>query len=493
MLNSGSNVVILLVKMCLTFIMAPILISNLGNYDYGLWEIFGAVIGYMGMLDLGIRPAISKYSAQYHAEKDNKSQQLLMSTATVFMLFLGCLLAIIFYIWGVYFPDTLSEDSENSMRYTYLCLILACQFIFVFPGYVAESILEAKRKYYIKNLITFINSIIGSYAIYTLITPENGLLLLASVNAIGLSIKYILYFIILSSNNNGRLSPLKVKPSIVQLKELILFGSKSLVQGISGRIESATDSLIIGAFLGPAMVPFYSIPSNLVTYIRTFSHTLTHIFMPLFSEMTQNKDDRIAEVFLSVSKLVISLILMISTGVILLGAEFISLWIGAEYATEAGTIITLLVIFIVTPLLNPLGSRYLTAINKHAIFAKLGPIAALVNLGSSLILVKYWGIIGVAIGSVIPVFIFTPIYLRVCCKHLNITIITYVKRCILPSLIPSVLMLLTIYFMKSSLVIDSFSIFILIGALGSITYLFSYIVLSISNHEKKIFKKLFKK
>jgi len=493
MLNSGSNVAILLVKMCLTFIMAPILISNLGNYDYGLWEIFGAVIGYMGMLDLGIRPAISKYSAQYQADNDNKSQQLLMTTATVFMILIGCLLAIIFCIWGIYFPETLSENNENTIRYTYLCLILACQFIFVFPGYVAESILEAKRKYYIKNLFTFINSILGSSAIFVLITPENGLVLLASINAIGLSTKYLLYFIILRSSSNGKMKPFAVKPSMVQLKELILFGSKSLVQGISGRIESATDSLVIGAFLGPAHVPFYSIPSNLVAYIRTLSHTLTHVFMPLFSEMNQKKDARIAEVFLTVSKLVISLVLMISTGVVLLGAAFISLWIGPEYAEDAKTIIALLVVFIVTPLLNPLGSRYLTAINKHSIYAKLGPISAFINLGLSLVFVQYWGIIGVAMGSVIPMIIFTPIYLRVCCKNLNIEMNTYIRKCIFPSIIPLSLMFITIYFLKLEFSINSFSILLFTALLGSITYLISYVLLSISNEEKQIFKKIFKK
>jgi len=42
--------------------MAPILIHNLGSYNHGLWEMLGAVIGYMGL-----KPEISHFSANYQA------------------------------------------------------------------------------------------------------------------------------------------------------------------------------------------------------------------------------------------------------------------------------------------------------------------------------------------------------------------------------------------------------------------------------------------
>jgi len=489
LLNSGSNVAILFVKIALTFIMAPILIHNLGGYDYGLWEMLGAVIGYMGMLDMGMKPAISRFSAKYQAKNDHVNQQLLLSTAFAFMLFLGVILAITFTIWGLRFPDSIAQEGMETQRYTFLCLILAVQFLFVFPGYVAESILEGKQKYHIKNLVTLINSLIGSACIYVLITPENGLILLAGINAIGLSTKYVVYFYILRSKRFGSLKIFGTKPSKNKLKELMLFGGKSLIQGISSRIENATDSIVIGSILGPASVPFYSIPANLVAYIRTLSHTLTHVFMPVFSDISaSNNPERLKNIYIQASKYVIGFVLMISLGVIVFGADFIEIWIGPEYSKNANLLIIILVLFITIPLLNPLDSRYLTAINKHSIFAKLTPISAIINLISSIILIQYLGVIGVAIGSLIPVIIFMPIYLNKCCAELGIKVTEYITKSIFPSIIPLILMGITIILLKQNFLIDDYFSLVMISALSSFIYLLSFYLLVLKIEEKNKIK-----
>src|SRR5690606_33065671 len=253
----------------ITFIMTPIFVSNLGNYDYGLWEMLGAIIGYMGLLDLGIKPAISRFAAKHKAEKDAEELKLLYSSAFIFMGFIGFLIMTFFIMWGVFFPGIIAESSTDTQRYTLLFLILGVQLLITFPAYVAESFFEGFQKYYLKNNITIFNSVLGSIAIYFYITPENGLVLLAGVNAIGYTSKYILLMWLLSRSSYGNISFKLIYFSVDKLREVLSFGAKSFVQGISTRIENATDSLVIGFFLGPAMVPIYSIPANLVSYIRT--------------------------------------------------------------------------------------------------------------------------------------------------------------------------------------------------------------------------------
>ena len=95
-----------------------------------------------------------------------------------------------------------------------------------------------------------------------------------------------------------------------------------------------------------------------------------------------------------------------------IGADFIGVWVGMQYQEDPETIILLLVVYMTLPFLNPFSTRYLTAIGKHGVLAKLTPISACVNLVVSIILVQYMGIIGVAIGSVIPVFILMPVVLK---------------------------------------------------------------------------------
>lgn len=481
LVNSGSNVLVMFVKLALTFIMAPILVSNLGNYDYGLWEMLGAVIGYMGMLDLGIKPAISRFTAQHRARGEYKEHQLMFSSAFLFMLLVGLLLASTFFVWGMWFPETLApSDATDTQRYTFLCLVLAAQFLFIFPGFVADSTLEGLQKYHIKNTITLINSLIGSAFIYCLITPENGLVLLAAINATGMSIKYVIYFILLRSSNNGALRPFGARASFTRLRELLIFGGKSLIQGISTRIENATDSLVIGSILGPAMVPFYSIPANLVGQIRGFTWQLTHVFMPVFSELSANKEQqKIVKVYLTASRLTVATVILMSAGVMLLGADFIGLWMGAEYAKDAQLLIIILVTFTSLPMLNPFASRYLTAINQHGIFAKWGPVSAAINLGLSIPLAYSYGIVGVALGSLIPVGIFVSIYLCRCCKMLEISVLQYINHCLIPLLPALLAMLLITLVCKNMWSVDSYGVLITIAMAGSLSYLLVFLCIGI--------------
>ena len=492
LLGSGSNVLVLLVKMGLTFIMAPILLHNLGNYDYGLWEMLGAVIGYMGMLDLGIRPAITRFSARYDAENNREAQRQLLATGFVFMAAIGVLLALSFAIWGIYFPHSLAQEGSDTARYTLLCLILSAQFLLYMPGYVAEGMLEGLQKYHIKNLITLINSLLGSAIIFNTITPENGLVLLAGINALGLTSKYIIYFIILSGRSCGGLSLKLSYFSRDKLLELLRFGSKSLIQGVSHRIESATDTLVIGWFMGPAMVPLYSIPANLVGYLRSIGWNIAHVFMPVFSNLSAaGKQQEIVKVYLLSSKYMVAIMTLIATGVVGLGDKFISIWMGSEYGDDALILIMVLVGYVILPLLNPFASRYLTAIDQHGVYAKYGPVSALVNLILSIILVGPYGIIGVALGSLIPIGFFVLVYLRCSCKHLGIGVSVYIKKSVLPSVLPIVAMASVLFVFRHNIQIDSYFLLLLGGGVAAILYVFLFWLFALDRQEKEyILKKI---
>ncbi|WP_370257358.1 oligosaccharide flippase family protein [Marinobacter nauticus] len=483
--NTGSNVLVMLVKLVITFIMTPVFVHNLGKYDYGLWEMIGAVIGYMGILDLGLRPAISRYAAKHHAEQDSQALESVYMSAFVFMMVVGLLLFAFFLCWGIWFSGAIAPEGEPYQKYTLFLIIIGAHLLISFPGYVAESYLEGFQKYYLKNNITIINSILGSTLLYLFITPENGLVLLAGINAIGISIKYILFMWLLSRPAFGAIRARWRSYSWARLKELIVFGFKSFVQGIATRVENATDVLVIGLIMGPAMVPFYSIPANLTQHIRNLGWTLTHAFMPLFSGLSARaENDTIRRVFLISSRYVVSILLAMGTGALLLGVPFISVWLGPEFGEKAEWLIVFLVFFTVLPFINPFASRYLTAIDKHGIFARLTPLAAALNIGLSLVLVHPYGLEGVAFASVVPGLIFVPLYLRYTCRHLELPVREYLRSSVLPGFVPAGLMAVIILGVGQYLMYDSYRHILLGAILGSIGWLAAFWLLVLNREER---------
>src|SRR5690606_8867916 len=150
--------------------------------------------------------------------------------------------------------------------------------------------------------------------------------------------------------------------------------------------------------------------------------------------------EKIRTIYFNASRYVISLILPLSAGVCLIGGPFIGVWIGPQYKESADIIILLLVLFTAFPFVNPFSSRYLTAIGKHGIFAKLTPISAVINILLSIFLVQEYGIIGVAIGSVVPIFIFVPIYLVYSCRSMGVSVASYLRSSVLPCVGPTAVM-----------------------------------------------------
>lgn len=483
-LNTASNMGTLILKLAITFIMTPILIKNLGNYDYGIWEMIGAVIGYMGMLDLGIRPAVSRFAARYIALEDEPGLKTLYSTAWFFLLTVGLLIAVILSFWGVFFPELIAEGATNTQRYTLLLLILAAQILITFPSYAAESYMESYQEYYLKNNITIVNSIVGFLVIYLFITPANALVLLAAVNAFGICTKYIFLVWFMQY----RRPFLKIRTayfSYQQLKELLRFSIKTVIQGISTKIENATDSLVIGTILGPASVPLFSVPANLLNHIRGICITLTHVFMPYLSGLSATNDqEKIKSVYISGSKLIVSLTLLLTIGAMSLGEDFLRLWVGPEISNSAAKFLFIIAAFTTLPLLNPLSSRYLTAIDKHGFFAKWQPIVACANLILSVILIYPMGIVGVALGSLLPTMVFQPILLHVCCKELDVSMWTYVKKVILPWIIPSIGMVLVVRVLQYYVPINGYLIFLEIAALASIAFIVLSYVFAFNIQEK---------
>jgi len=490
LINTSSNLLVLTVKLIIVFIMTPVFLQNMGNYDYGIWEIIASVVGYMGILDLGIKPAIIRFTAKYKVENNNSALREIYSSAFAFTLLMGIILCTTLICWGMFFPETLAPDSSSTTKYTLVLTILALQMLMMFPGYVPESLLEGLQQYSVKNNVTIVNSIIGASVLFYFISPNNALYLLALVNAVGLSIKYALYFYLVSRPKYGQLVPTVSYVSLAKIKQLLHFGGKSFIQGLAYQIESATDVLVIGYFLNPALVPLYSIPANLMGHIRNVGFTLTQAFMPKFSQLAAEKNSKATiDFYINASKWTIALILPISILAVIFGPAFISLWLGKEYGENSQLILLLLAIFTMLPFLDPVMERYLTAINKHAILAKLYPISALINLVASILLVNKFGIVGVALGSIIPLCILVPVYLVYSCKQLEITLYHYIKNVLVPLLVPNLVLVFLSFLMTNIYSFESYLSLIFVGLGLIIFYGGALWYLTLNRREKKVLKR----
>ena len=94
--------------------------------------------------------------------------------------------------------------------------------------------------------------------------------------------------------------------------------------------------------------------------------------------------------------------LPVCIGFIVLGRRFISLWMGAEYAAQAGTVLAVLATGHLFGLPYYTISGVLYGLGRHRVVAWSRVFEGVVNLVLSVILVQRYGVVGVAIGTIVP-------------------------------------------------------------------------------------------
>jgi len=485
--NSGSNLLTMAVKMAFTFVMTPAIVKALGNYDYGLWEIVFSLVGYMGLLDIGMRPAVVRYVAKFHALNDRPSLDRLFTTSFTFSALIGFAGCVILLVWAKVNPELLAEQGGDSSRYVLFLSIIAFQVLIQFPGYVAECFHAGYQRYHLFNTITIINTIIGNCIIFYLLTHGYGLLTLALGNAIGLVTKYILYFALLFFERFGGFRLRMQNLSREMLNLLMTFGGKSLAAAIASTVAGSISTLVIGFFLGPAAIPFYSIPSRLIDYLGSISTTITNVFMPTFSQIhALEQKDVLISTYITSTKYICAFIFPMIIGISLLGKPFLARWMGVEYADKGAIILYLLAGANLVCLMNPLFNQLLTGINRIEFLVKIRVLSAIFLVVANLLLVKPLGTFGVALAFLAMSLLTKPFELGYTSRTLGLKCSEFISQAYSSLLLPNILMLLVLWLLITKIAPTTYQEIAFIAAAAAITYLMVFILTSISTAEKTV-------
>lgn len=467
--------------------MTPVYVRELGNYDYGVWEMIASLVGYFGLIDMGLRPTISRFTAYFRGESNSQQAHALFSTSVVLMSLVGIVIAGALFSWAWLSPDSFSPENGNPARYALVLQLIGLQVLLACPRYSMESTFEGQLQYTLKNNIIMAHTIAGAAYLYFMMPHYDPLLLLCWVNiAQGVS-KLILFALLLHRPQYGGHMFRARNFQIDLAKQMYRFGFKSFVQGIASRVETKADVIVIGSLIGPQAVVFYSIPQALSNRIRELVQVLSHVLMPAFAELhSAGQQERMIKVFMLSSRFIVGVLGLLGFGIVYLGGEFITLWMGAEYAERGKVILWLLVAYVMLGALIPLDSRYLTAVNRHGVLAKLAIVRATLNITFSLIGAGWIGVAGVALGSTLATAIVAPFVWHAVFRNLHIHWLSYAHKVLQPMLLSGAAMGLAIVAINQMGFSASWLGFLEKCALGGGVFLVVFYTVGLSSSDRSL-------
>ena len=225
--------------------------------------------------------------------------------------------------------------------------------------------------------------------------------------------------------------------SLVSLKELFSFGFKSFVYATSFSVGVLSDKLILGAFINPVAVAFYTIPVNFLSQARNLVWSVTRVFMPMFSELDARNEKQVArDLLFNSSRYALGIILPLIGGICILGPTFLHHWMGPDYALQGRWVLHIMAAAYLFQWLCPFRNRFLQGVNRLEVQARLGFVSVIINLAASVALVNFMGKEGVALGTLLPSMVIEPYLLFYTCRVAGGSLRHYLISVYLPLLVP---------------------------------------------------------
>jgi O-antigen/teichoic acid export membrane protein len=314
-----------------------------------------------------------------------------------------------------------------------------------------------------------------------------GLLAFALIGAATTYSNALIFWMLLRLDRYGHYRFRREDVSKHSLIELFRFGSKVLLLGIAEMVSSASAPIVIGVFLSPVALTFYAIPSNLLKYIYGIISSITIIYMPFFSDLHARQDkNRSIQTFESSSRYVIALALLFLGGVLFLGASFLRIWMGAEYAEKGKWVLSVLVFAYLTGFINPFAGRFLTGIGRLEVVVKYVWCLAATNIILSVVLIGSQGITGVALGSAIAGAIFQPAILALTLRHVGMKFRDYARNVLLPLVGPFLILCIALFLLIRSIEPESYFDILCIAGSSTALYLAALWSMALRNDERSV-------
>src|SRR5699024_10363208 len=113
-------------------IITPFIIRNLGDSQYGLYMLIGALIGYIAVLDFGLNNTIVRFVAKYRVEQNkDEEENFLFSTFIIYGIISVVLMItgiIIYFQLEIIFKGSLTVNEIETAKIMFLILIFNLAF-----------------------------------------------------------------------------------------------------------------------------------------------------------------------------------------------------------------------------------------------------------------------------------------------------------------------------------------------------------------------------
>lgn len=394
----GSMISYLLIALnvILGLLYTPWILHEIGSSHYGLYTLATSLIS-LFLMDFGMSAAVTRFVALYRAQNNQKKIAEFLSVTIKLYLIIMTMISVVLIV--VYFNinriySNLTMDELETFRVVFI-LTGVCVVICL-PVNICNGVLNAYEEYIELKLSEFFNRVGTVIVTIIALSHHGGLFALILINEGFNLLTFLIKLWLIRCN-----IPIKLELSyfnLREMKEAFSFSLWTTVISISQSMIFNIMPTILAMTLDTMAITLYGFANVIEGYVSTITGAINGMFLPKISRITVGEKDasQVLPLMIKVGRINQSIVTLLLIGLIVLGREFVTLWVGEEYALLFPCILLLSLPYFISAS-QQIANSSITALNKVKYSAIINIVTGVLNLLVAYFVSGKFGIVGVCV------------------------------------------------------------------------------------------------
>ena len=441
--NVSTRYLAYIIDAALGLVMLPFNLAHLGMAAYGLWALTTSITVYFSMLDLGYGGALVRFVAQYRARRDARALNEVLGTLSVVYSMIAAVtyaaVAVIAFNLDTISRLTPAEAATSRMLLLIVGLHVALRFVFGIYG----GVIVGFQRYHLNNLTSIATSLIVAAVNVAVLLAGYGVVELVAATTSVRLLALVVY----------RMNAYRVFPALnvnwrqfraERLREISGFSVFMLLLDGAYKVNYSTDVLVIATLIGAPAVALWAPAQRLCEVTLRLSNQVSEALFPIVVDSdASQRAARLQSILVHGTRLSLASVLPIAGGVVLLAHPLLAAWVGRSMGpsfAETATIVQILAAVVIIRVGSSTASVVLKGAGLHRTLTALISAMAIANLALSIALIRPLGLMGVAVGTLVPVAAFSLFGLvPLAARRVNISLVHLFRHGVWPALWPAVI------------------------------------------------------
>lgn len=387
-------------QVVVNLVYVPLLLSGIGQSEYGLYQMVGSVIAYLSIINSTFSAGATRYYSKYYVLGDEDGMAnvlgILRRIYRVAYLVVGAAAVALMGVLGAVYRNSLTPwEVQESCA---MLAVLALNLVLAMDNTISISCITAHEEFAFLKLSQLGTLVLQPVLVLVLIRWFPFAVTVTVVQlACNTACRMLQQWF--AKSRLGMDTRLRSLDRDLE-RRILRFSGTIVLATVADQLFWRSDQLILGYLYGTSDVAVYAVGSQVVNAYLPLGTAVSSVFLPRVSELWHRDRDlgAISDLFVKVSRVTLYPLLAVLLGFVVLGHDFIRLWAGEGYGLAYWVCVLELVPFTVDVAQN-IGLTILQVMDRYGFRARMYFVAAAINIGLTIWLARAMGIVGAAVAS----------------------------------------------------------------------------------------------